>query len=118
MLGFRKFSELFHSCWMNDQITGVAFESFVLHILYTYVCIPCLDFIKCRKFMRRVWSVVAYRVRTSSRRVTTASLLIGLRMSKMTSGFFKLYFAGQSIALHHGCPTRGPRPRLSIVYVL
>jgi len=58
---------------MNDQITGLAFGSFVLHILYTYICFPCLDFITCWKFMRRVWLVVAYRVRTSSRKVATAS---------------------------------------------
>jgi len=118
MLWIRKFSELFHSCRVNEQVAGLAFGSFVLYILYTYICIPCLDFIKCWKFMRSVWLVVAYRLRTSSRRVTTASVLIGQRMPKVTSGFFKLYFAGQCITLHHGYPTRGPRPRLSIVYIL
>jgi len=116
MLWFLKFSELFHTCWVNEQITGRALGSFVLCILYTYISIPCLDFIKCWKFMRSVWLVVAYRLRTSSRRVTTASVLIGLRMPKVTSGFFKLYFAGQSITLHHGYPTRGHV--FSIVYIL
>jgi hypothetical protein len=68
--------------------------------------------------MRRVWLVVAYRVRTSSHRVTTASVFTGRRMPKVISGFIKLYFAEQSIALHHGYQTRGPRPRLSFVYIL